>query len=86
MEARRKIYLAQYNIDWHNCDPENEVFAYYKQEDAQNKILQMIKEFKAYCAKNDKDIAFERNGASGTFIETCAGDYFSAWINTPILH
>ena len=87
MEQKRiKIYLVHEQVEWHNSDTETDVFAYYKQEDAQAKALKLIGEFKAWCDKDDREIVFEHTGAKGTTIETISDDIYNVWIDTAMLH
>ena len=82
---KEKIYIVQESIDWHNDDCEVEVHAYREQEKAQKKLLDLYTAFKKWCEKNERGIAYERNGASGTFIETSAEDYYNIWIKEIVL-
>ena len=83
---KKRIYLAQQLLSWHDCGQEATVFAYYKKEDAQNKILRMINNFKTYCKIVGNDIVSEMHGDERSAIENSSEDRLDVWIDTAILH
>lgn len=82
---KKKIYLVQVRIDWHNEDPTVINKAYIKATDAKNALEREYNKVKKYITNNlEREIAWENDYSAwenNFSFETWANDYVCGWID-----
>lgn len=75
-----KIYIVRERMEWHNCDADDDTFAYATEEMAKKAMIEKYEETKRYLADNEQEIEYERLTADSGRIFAEREDYYFIWV------
>ena len=75
-----KIWIVRERMEWHNCDADDDTFAYATEEMAKKALIEKYEETKRYLADYEEEIESETFTSDSGRIITEREDYYFIWV------
>ena len=76
----KKIWIVRERMEWHNCNADDDTFAYATEELAKKGLIELYEETKRFLADEEEEIERETLTSNSGSIITESDDYYNIWV------